>query len=225
MHEKRQINDLEKDCDEITYDNGDKYCGQCVDFKPQGMGKYTYANGHTIEGMCSGDNTVFNGECVIHYIDGNEYRGECKNNIPCGKGKLIYKSHSKFISYEGIFHSPTEHPYGKYTLLNGNVYVGFYTIDNGFYGACTYFNYVDMYAYTGIVNEQMRKQKRGITYDLIDEELFNYSIDFKARKERFRQLYMQKKYIKTMGIYEDGRFMRAIEECSSDTDDTEIIDT
>lgn len=123
---------------EITYDNGNVYCGHLNRIFRHGIGSMDFANGDRYEGTFENDFMSGDGsggvECVYTYKNGDVYKGDFAGGNPNGDGVVTYADGSV---YEGSFVDGHREGRGSYTFANGDMYTGEYIADmmegNGVY--------------------------------------------------------------------------------------------
>lgn len=89
------------DREEISYSNGDVYCGPL-------------------------DNLLKNGEGEMRYANGDTYKGQFKNDLIDGYGTYTYVGGD---SYVGEFTAGLKNGDGTYTFSDGSVYIGSFKND------------------------------------------------------------------------------------------------
>ncbi|XP_073140062.1 phosphatidylinositol 4-phosphate 5-kinase 9-like [Henckelia pumila] len=127
---------------EFFLPNGESYSGSLLGSKPEGSGRYAWADGSEYEGewrhgMRQGygklqwpSGALYEGEFSGDYMhgtgtytrpDGMTYKGRWRLNLKHGLG---YQSYPNRDVFEGSWIRGTPEGPGKYTWANGNVYLG-----------------------------------------------------------------------------------------------------
>ncbi len=103
---------------EVGLPNGERYVGEFRNNRPEGKGRYTYANGEYVGSFKNG---TMEGEGVETLPNGSRYEGQYQNGKFDGRGVATFKDGSK---YEGEFRGGVRQGFGTYTLANGKTESG-----------------------------------------------------------------------------------------------------
>lgn len=104
---------------------GGRYEGSFINSQREGKGTYYWPNGDQYVGEYKNDK--IEGFGTKTYADKNLYVGEWKNNVIDGQGTFTYFTAGD--KYTGSWKNNQRHGYGTYTYKNGEKYVGMYQLN------------------------------------------------------------------------------------------------
>jgi hypothetical protein len=107
------------DCARQTFSNGDRYVGETLFGKPNGLGTYTSSDGTKYVGEF--EDGKINGRGTYTYNDGSEYVGEWRDGKPNGQGTYTDSEGNKHV---GKWRDGKKNGQGTEILSDGKTWSG-----------------------------------------------------------------------------------------------------